>query len=101
MVGGAGSSIQSAHCTVHYTRAGILCSSEVDDNDYCVDERKLQNSNRKYIVWFTSVSELMPDKEVPPAPLGGLCLCLSSVTNCQPPASLSLTHSLHLKTFLC
>jgi hypothetical protein len=31
MVGGAGSSIQSAHCTVHYTRAGILCSSALDD----------------------------------------------------------------------
>jgi hypothetical protein len=29
MVGGAGSSIQSAHCTVHCTRAGILCSSDV------------------------------------------------------------------------
>jgi hypothetical protein len=27
MVGGAGSSISSAHCTVHCTRGGILCSS--------------------------------------------------------------------------
>jgi hypothetical protein len=31
MVGGAGSSIQSAHCTVHCTRAGILCSSALLD----------------------------------------------------------------------
>jgi hypothetical protein len=30
MVGGAGSSIWSAHCTVHCTRAGILCSSALD-----------------------------------------------------------------------
>jgi hypothetical protein len=32
MVGGAGSSIQSAHCTVHCTRAGILCSSGLKDH---------------------------------------------------------------------
>jgi hypothetical protein len=32
--GGAGSSIHSAHCTVHCTRAGILCSSVVQDLRY-------------------------------------------------------------------
>jgi hypothetical protein len=44
MVGGAGSSIQSAHCTVHCTRAGILCSSGLVELEETLDMLEVAES---------------------------------------------------------